>query len=67
MCSQDVFVLQQLGAGQREVSTPVAWMYFMHARTFLMLSSGPAEAVPVVARAVLAEEQVLQVSVCLSV
>lgn len=66
-CSQDVFALQQLGGGQREVSTPVAWMYCMHARTFWMFSSGPADTIPMVAWATLAEEQGLQVSVCLSV
>lgn len=59
--SRGGFVLQQLGAGQRRVSAPVAWMY---AGTFLtLLSSGPADAVPVVARAVLVEGRGLQVSV----
>lgn len=59
--SRGGFALQQLGAGQRRVSAPVAWMY---AGTFLtLLSSGPADAVPVVARAVLVEGRGLQVSV----
>lgn len=61
MRSHDVFAPQQLGAGQRRVSAPVAWMC---ARTFLMLlSSDPADAVPVVAQAVLAEGLELEVSV----
>lgn len=56
-----VFAPQQLGAGQRRVSLPVAWMY---ARTFLMvLSSGPADLVLKVAGAVLAEGLGLEVSI----
>lgn len=59
--SLNVFSLQQLEAGQRRVSTLAAWIY---ARRFSkLLSSGPADAEPVVAWAVLAEGLGLVVSI----